>query len=259
MRFVGHILAMALAASLCGCGAQRKYCGTAPHTQGDTVVFRFYDPGSATLFAAQSPDSLVPASEIRKLFRIDDMKLYSRCSDVADFTVSYVDSARLVYSTFVGNTIRYTEELRKDLRRTVHYNKYGNIRRIEYTNFSNLGGYFMSPGQSFFIGTGNYREMTVLPRQPERYLQSCGEDGPPIDVSAFHAEVVTNPEDGSEYTDRFGYERVVGSIEDNFKLGEWIYYRDNGEIERVVNYRLKDKVDVRFPFCHFNARRFRNE
>ena len=43
-----------------------------------------------------------------------------------------------------------------------------------------------------------------------------------------------------------------GEIKNNFKIGNWKYYNENGDLIKSINYIFKDSVDVRFPNCLFN-------
>ncbi|PWN68979.1 hypothetical protein C1631_012980 [Chryseobacterium phosphatilyticum] len=43
-----------------------------------------------------------------------------------------------------------------------------------------------------------------------------------------------------------------GEVKNNYKVGEWKYYNNEGKIDSVKTYTLKDAVDVRFPQCIFN-------
>lgn len=61
---------------------------------------------------------------------------------------------------------------------------------------------------------------------------------------------------GSGYWKDFYYEsgqiKEEGSVQSNYKIGEWKYYNKNGEIDSLKTYSIKDSVDVRFPHCLFN-------
>ncbi|WP_247716572.1 hypothetical protein [Sinomicrobium weinanense] len=45
-----------------------------------------------------------------------------------------------------------------------------------------------------------------------------------------------------------------GRVKKNFKYGEWKYYNENGTLDSIKNYTLKDSIDVRFPHCIFNKK-----
>ncbi len=45
-----------------------------------------------------------------------------------------------------------------------------------------------------------------------------------------------------------------GVVKNNFKFGEWKYYNNEGKIDSIKTYTLKDSVDVRFPHCIFNKK-----
>ena len=45
-----------------------------------------------------------------------------------------------------------------------------------------------------------------------------------------------------------------GAFKNNYKVGEWKYYNKDGTIREIRNYKKRDKVDVRFPYCLFNRK-----
>lgn len=56
---------------------------------------------------------------------------------------------------------------------------------------------------------------------------------------------------------KFGYTTIPiikseGEVRNNFKIGKWTCYDNEGEVISTKIYTLKDAVDVRFPYCIFN-------
>lgn len=45
-----------------------------------------------------------------------------------------------------------------------------------------------------------------------------------------------------------------GEVKNNFKIGKWKYYNEEGKIDSTKTYTLKDSVDIRFPHCIFNKK-----
>ncbi len=45
-----------------------------------------------------------------------------------------------------------------------------------------------------------------------------------------------------------------GEVTTNFKVGNWQYYNRKGVLEKTMNYKLIDSIDVRFPHCLFNKK-----
>jgi len=43
-----------------------------------------------------------------------------------------------------------------------------------------------------------------------------------------------------------------GKVKNNYKVGKWEYYNQDGSLKEIKEYKLKDKVDVRFPHCIWN-------
>ena len=43
-----------------------------------------------------------------------------------------------------------------------------------------------------------------------------------------------------------------GEIKNTFKIGNWKYHNENGDLIKSINYKFEDSADVRFPNCIFN-------
>lgn len=157
-------------------------------------------------------------SDVRKRFKIEKKAMYMDHKKIDDVLIRFAESddnfATVRFYFQLKEIEYYNNKYKFDSWKSIRFVE-NNLYSIKFYYPQNIGIYYDS--LEFTNGTGTWKDYYFI----------------------------------TSLTDTFIL-KEQGKIKNNYKVGEWKYYNSDGSIKAIKNYKLRDKVDVRFPYCIWN-------
>lgn len=208
---------------------------------------------TTSLFFPSDLSDIKNISGEKKNFKLKNGLFFSSSRGEIGFRFFLITSSRsFIVAQIKNNRLYWSSEFNNgtiDWKQT-YYDELGNLKRIEIASLQNDldfdqgTGYYKDLYNTTFVDTVRYKQLSDI--------ECIGK----YDDAGLRQKISFRILNDS-LAIRVQYQCTIkeeGNIKNNYKIGIWKYYDKTGKFITSKEYKINDKVDVRFPYCLYNKK-----